>query len=388
MIYDAIIVGGGASGLFCAHRLSAKGAKVLLLDHNKKLGRKIKVSGGGKCNFTNLDVSPNHYICPSKHFVSAALKNYSPHAFLTLLEQYNIAWHEKEHGQLFTDHGSHEIIQMLLDLCQKNGADLRYPEYIQQVSFDGGMYQVQTKNTIYQSDKLIVATGGLSFPALGASDLGYRLAMQFGHNITPCMPALVGLALDPPFADLAGVSIAAKVRCGKRSFKHQILWTHRGLSGPAILQISSYIDQGQTIMIDWLPDFNIIQEIKQVDQKIYLHKILNNYFPARFVNFLLAQAKISSKPLAEIGKRQVSLLESKIHRYEVIPKTTLGYDKAEVTRGGVGVSQISPKSLESKIQTGLYFIGEVLDVTGQLGGYNFQWAWSSAALAAQHCLRK
>lgn len=384
MIYDAIIIGGGASGLFCAYRLSKQGLKVLLLDHGHKLGRKIKISGGGKCNFTNLHIAPNHYICPSKHFVSAALKNYPPCAFLSLVKQHKIAWHEKEQGQLFTDHGSHQIIQMLLDLCQTYGASLCYPQHVQQVYYDRDIYQITTQSKIYQSRKLVIATGGLSFPTLGASDFGYRLARQFGHDITKTAPALVGLVLDQPCSDLAGISIAAKVSLGKQSFDHQVLWTHQGLSGPAILQISSYLDQGQAITIDWLPDYNIGSIIKQTKPKIYLHKLLNHYLPVRFVHFLLDDMGICSKPVAEIGKKQVSLLENALHRQKITPKRTMGYEKAEVTKGGVDISLISPKSLESKIQTGLYFIGEMLDVTGQLGGYNLHWAWSSAALAAQH----
>ncbi len=384
MKHDAIIIGGGAAGLFCAYQAAKLGSNVVVLDHNLKLGRKIKISGGSKCNFTNRNITAQHYLCPSPYFPTAALKNYPPEAFLDLIKQYGTTFYEKELGQLFTTQGSDKILQMLLDLCKEYEVALNYPEKIQTVRYDDEVYNITTNKQRYQAKNLVIATGGLSFPGLGASGFGYNIAKQFGHKVTPCKPALVGLTLAEPQPNLSGMAIPASVRCDKQTFNHQVLWTHQGLSGPAILQISSYWQQGKELIINWLPEYNITEEIKQASPKVQLSKFLGKYFPTRFVQFLLDTANIASKPLAELGKKQILLLEELIHRHKIIPKDTTGYEKAEVTKGGVDVSQISAKSMESKIQNGLYFIGEVLDVTGHLGGYNFQWAWSSATMAAEH----
>ncbi|MFV0321166.1 MAG: NAD(P)/FAD-dependent oxidoreductase [Alphaproteobacteria bacterium] len=393
--YDAIIIGAGAAGLFCAYQAAKRGLNILLLDHNRKIGRKIKISGGGRCNFTNIHANAQNYLCASPHFVKPALKNYTASDFISLVEEHHIEYAEKELGQIFTQGGSQQIINMLLKLCSDTGVILQNPIHIDDVNYDDGQYilNYHDKDTKQkysaQVPHLIIATGGLSFKKLGASGLGYDIAKKFGHGITPLMPSLVGLKFANDFAELSGISLLAKVQCNKISFTHQILFTHFGLSGPAILQISNYWQNGQNLLIDFLPNHNLEKLIGQAraeNPKIKTHNLLSQYLPKKFVQYFLANIDFTDKNIADLTKKQISLLQTLIHSHQLVPTATAGYDRAEVTKGGVEIAQINPKSMESKIQNGLFFIGEVVDVTGWLGGYNFQWAWSSATLAAQNIL--
>lgn len=391
--YNAIIIGAGAAGLFCAYQAAKQGLNILLLDHNQKIGRKIKISGGGRCNFTNIHANAANYLCASPHFVKPALKNYTPADFISLVEEHHIEYTEKELGQIFTQGGSQQIIDMLLSLCNDNGVTLHNPIHIIGVKYDNKQYVIDyhhkdTKQQyIAQAPHLVVATGGLSFKKLGASGLGYDIAKQFGHEITPLMPSLVGLKFANDFTALSGISLLAKVQCDKISFTHQILFTHFGLSGPAILQISNYWQNGQNLLIDFLPVHDLEKLIGQArteNPKIKIHNLLYQYLPKKFVQYILTDIDFTDGNIADLNKKQISLLQELIHNQKLIPTATAGYDRAEVTKGGVEITQIYPKSMESKIQNGLFFIGEVVDVTGWLGGYNFQWAWSSATLAAQN----
>ncbi len=382
MIYDAIVIGGGAAGLFYAYRAAKAGKSVIILDHNAKLARKIKISGGGRCNFTNLHTDSSRYICSSPHFVKAALKNFTPQDFIALMNAHNIAWHEKEEGQLFTTEGSGQIINMLINLCQKYKVDIAHPVDINRLDYDG-LYRVNS----WQSRCLILASGGLSFQNLGASAFGYEIAQKFGHDITALKPALVPLKTREDFSYLSGISLDVKVTCAKQSFSHKLLFTHKGLSGPAILQISSYWQPSQALTIDLLPQMNMsthITQKKQIAAKACLSQLLRDFWPKKFVFYFMESHQWQDVKIAEITKKQIALLEQQIHQWEITPIESLGYEKAEVTCGGVSIKDISAKTMESRKQKGLYFIGEVLDVTGQLGGYNLQWAWSSAALAAQN----
>lgn len=391
--YDAIIIGAGAAGLFCAYQAAKRGLAVMILDHNQKIGRKIKISGGGRCNFTNIHASAENYLCASPHFVKPALKNYTPHDFIKLVKEHNIDFYEKELGQIFTTDGSQQIIDMLLKLCRTLGVDMQNPMQVANVEYTDKQYCLYYYNKVSrqkystQTPHLVIATGGLSFKKLGASGLGYEIAKQFGHHITPLAPALVGLKLSDDFSDLSGISLPAKIQCGKMEFTHQILFTHFGLSGPAILQISNYWYAGQSITIDFLPNgslTDIIQTARTQNPKMNIVNLLTMHLPKKFVLHICTDLPFAQNNIADLSKKQISLLQSRIHSAVFHPTATAGYDRAEVTRGGVDIIQINPKSMESKIQNGLFFIGEVVDVTGWLGGYNFQWAWSSATLAAMN----
>ncbi|MFV0432339.1 MAG: NAD(P)/FAD-dependent oxidoreductase [Alphaproteobacteria bacterium] len=392
-IFDAIIIGGGAAGLFCAYQLAGQAQEVLLLDHNHKLARKIKVSGGGRCNFSNLDIQPNHYICPSPHFVKPALKNFTNQDFIQLIDEHQIAYEEKELGQLFTINGSHEIIELLLKLCHQNKVIIEHPIKLETIDYKDELYHLTyhdkelDKSFNAQAKNLIIATGGLSFKGLGASGLGYKIAEQFGHHITPLSPALVGLKCHENFQPLSGISILGKVCFKNQEFTHQILFTHFGLSGPAILQISNYWQNDMPIYIDFLVQTSfakLVDEARKNKPKSTAYSLLKPYLPRRFIDYILADYTFASKNISELSRKQINLLQIQLHEYAITPISTIGYNKAEVTRGGIDVTEIQSKSMESKKQKGLFFIGEVLDVTGHLGGYNLQWAWSSASLAAQY----
>lgn len=371
--YDAIIIGAGAAGLMAAATAAKKGKKTLLLEKTNKIGEKIRISGGGRCNFTNLNISSNNYLSQNPHFVKSALAQYNQHDFIKLVESYNIAYHEKTLGQLFCDHSSQSIIDMLVNECYKYGAEIILECEIDKISKDDLFYLDN-----YQTKNLIIASGGLSIPKIGATDFGYKIAKQFNINIIPTRPALVPLLTKEKYTDLAGISIASVVSYNKTNFKENILFTHRGLSGPAILQISSYVKNldNDKISINLLPDVDLHHLFTSLkNSKIYLSNFLKEYLPNRFVDIFMNN--IPNKKLAEYKNIDLTKIANDLHKFIVAIAGSEGYLKAEVTSGGIDTNELSSKTMESKKIPGLYFIGEVVDVTGWLGGYNFQWAWSS-----------
>ncbi|MGX2957408.1 NAD(P)/FAD-dependent oxidoreductase [Ursidibacter arcticus] len=391
--YDVIIIGAGAAGLFCAAQLGQNGLSVLLLDNGKKIGRKILMSGGGYCNFTNLDVSPNHYLCQNAHFVKSALSRYTNWDFIALVASYGIAYHEKELGQLFCDESSQQIVDLLQAECEKGKVNIQLRQAVLSVEKftndkSANFFQVQTACGSYQTENLVIATGGLSMPGLGASPLGYKIAEQFAIPVVPIRASLVPFTWkdsDKPFASLSGISLPVSVTNRDKRFSNQMLFTHRGLSGPAILQISNYWDMGETVEIDLLPSesiYDILQELRQSSPKLQLKTVLSRYLPKKLVELWFEQKLLEDKVIAQLTKQNMDFLVNFIHHWQFLPNGTEGYRTAEVTIGGVDTDYISSKTMEVKNTQGLYFIGEVLDVTGWLGGYNFQWAWSSAYACA------
>ncbi len=393
MIWDAIVIGGGAAGLFCAGIAGQLGRKVLVLDHAPVLGEKIRISGGGRCNFTNLNSAPEHFLSLNPHFVKSPLARYSSKDFIQLVREYRIPFHEKHRGQLFCDDSAKAIIQMLLAECQKGGVTIRHPVSVTQISEAQSNWSVETTDGIKQATHLIIATGGLPVPAIGASDFGLQIAKQFAIPIAPVRPALVPLSFTSndfqEFASLAGVSLEASVQAGQRQrgygshcFDEDLLITHKGLSGPAILQVSSYWHEGEAIQINWLgkTDFDTLfsdADLKSVDA------ILAEVLPLRIAQLLAEQLNLTKRNWAEVSKKDREALRSHLTRAQMKPAGTLGWKKAEVMLGGVDTKALDGKTMMAKQHKNLYFIGECVDVTGHLGGHNFQWAWSSAYVCAQ-----
>lgn len=393
--YDAVIIGAGAAGLFCAAQLGQAGKSVLVLDSGKKIGRKILMSGGGFCNFTNLEVGSQHYISRNPHFVKSALAGFSNWDFISLVASYGIAYHEKELGQLFCDESSQQIVDLLEQECAKGGVEILLRQAVISVEKMANVFHVQTASSHFETENLVVATGGLSMPALGASPFGYKLAEQFGIPVIAPRASLVPFTWkesDKAFAELSGISLPITVSNRQKSFSNQMLFTHRGLSGPAILQISNYWDLGETVEIDLLPTddiHDILQELRQSSPKLQLKTVLSRHLPKKLVDLWLTQGLFKDKIIAELSKAELQAVENLVHHWHFLPNGTEGYRTAEVTMGGVDTDFISSKTMEAKNVAGLYFIGEVLDVTGWLGGYNFQWAWSSAfACAKGICARE
>lgn len=394
--YDVVIIGAGAAGLFCAARLGQAGKSVLVLDNGKKIGRKILMAGGGFCNFTNLDVTPQHYLSHNPHFVKSALARYTQWDFIALVAEHGIAYHEKELGQLFCDNSSQDIVDLLLKECQKGQVEIQLRQQVGEVErlehSDNSQvrFQLQSNGNVLRCQNLVVATGGLSMPALGASAFGYKLAEQFGLNVIAPRASLVPFTWreqDKIYAQLAGVSLAVNVeaKSGKQ-FYNQMLFTHRGLSGPAMLQISNYWQPNQTLAIDLLPQRNIsdyLHELRQTSPKLQLKTALGRILPKRLVELWLELKLFDDHAIAQLSKVRLQQLEQLIHHWQFEPNGTEGYRTAEVTLGGVDTAAISSKTMQVNHIVGLYFIGEVLDVTGWLGGYNFQWAWSSAYVCAE-----
>ena len=381
---DVIIIGAGASGLFCAAQLGQAGKNVVVLDNGKKIGRKILMSGGGFCNFSNLDVTPQHYLSQNRHFVKSALARYTNWDFISLVAQYGIAYHEKELGQLFCDEGAEQIVQMLQSECDKGKVDIQLRQTVVSVEKIAKGFEIQTASETYQTEHLVIATGGLSMPALGASPFGYKIAEQFGIPVIAPRASLVPFTWkesDKPFALLSGIALPVTVSNERISFSNQMLFTHRGLSGPAVLQISNYWQIGEAVEIDLLPANNILdilQELRQSSPKLQLKTVLSRYLPKKLVELWFEQNLLKDQVIAQLSKAELQYLEQFIHHWQFVPNGTEGYRTAEVTMGGVDTDHLSSKTMEAKAVPGLYFIGEVLDVTGWLGGYNFQWAWSSA----------
>lgn len=392
--FDAIIIGAGAAGLFCAAQLGQGGKSVAVLDNGKKIGRKILMSGGGFCNFTNLDVSAENYLSQNPHFVKSALSRYTQWDFISLVASYGIAYHEKEQGQLFCDESSQQIVDLLNAECRKGKVEILLKQGVVSVRKSTDLFEVQTATDHFQTNNLIIATGGLSMPALGASPFGYKIAEQFGIPTISPRATLVPFTWkesDKPFATLSGISLPVSVTNRHKTFRNQMLFTHRGLSGPAILQISNYWDLGETVEIDLLPSgsiLDILHELRQSSPKLQLKTVLSRHFPKKLVELWFEQNQLQDQVIAQLSKSDLAQLDDFIHRWQFLPNGTEGYRTAEVTMGGVDTDFISSKTMEAKQVAGLYFIGEVLDVTGWLGGYNFQWAWSSAYACATSILTK
>lgn len=392
--FDVAIVGAGAAGLFCAGIAGQLGLKVLLLDHAEKLAEKIRISGGGRCNFTNRDAGPANFLSDNPAFCRSALARYTPKDFIELVQRHRIAWHEKHKGQLFCDESSDEIIGMLVRECEAGGVTRWQPCGVQAVRQTSGGFELDTSNGAVRAARVVVATGGLSIPKIGATDWGYRLARQFGHRLVEPRPALVPLTFDAeawaPFSQLSGLSLPVEVHTGEGKarghFLEDLLFTHRGLSGPAILQISSYWKSGTLITLDLAPGIRLETELR--DAKAHSKKKLANelttWLPARLAEAWSAPlGPLAERPLPEVKDKDLAALAASLQRWQLVPTGTEGWRKAEVTAGGVDTRELSSQSLESRRIPGLHFIGEVVDVTGWLGGYNFQWAWASAAACAR-----
>ncbi|MFH1263790.1 MAG: NAD(P)/FAD-dependent oxidoreductase [Pseudomonadota bacterium] len=389
--YDVLILGAGAAGMICAIEAGKRGRRTIVLDHSEKIGRKILISGGGRCNFTNLHVSPDHYVSNNPPFVRSALARFTPADFVTLVERHRIQYHEKKDGQLFCDGPARAIVQMLTSECASAGVTIQPGTKIRSVS-KKDRFLVRTSRGDFESESLVVATGGLSIPKSGATDFGYQLARQFGHAVTPTAPALDGFLFGPNerkfFGDLAGLSIDAAVSCDGRTFREPILFTHSGLSGPGALQASLYWSPGLHVTIDFVPgstDRDLskwLLEAKESGNRSEVRNLLAQFVPKRFAEAFCASRKIAG-PLLRLSNPAIERICRSLREWSFVPETTVGYGKAEVTRGGVDTRELSSKTMESRKTPGLFFIGEVVDVTGQLGGFNFQWAWSSGSAAGQ-----
>ncbi|HEU5297404.1 MAG TPA: NAD(P)/FAD-dependent oxidoreductase [Burkholderiaceae bacterium] len=390
---DAVIIGAGAAGLHCAAIAGQRGVRVLLIDHASVVGEKIRISGGGRCNFTNRDTAAHNFLSANPDFCRSALARYTPRDFIELVRRHGIAWHEKHKGQLFCDDSSERIIRLLLAECERGGVQRWQPCSVAAVRHGERGFELDTTRGPVSATQLVVACGGLSIPKIGASDFGYRLARQFGHAVVEPRPGLVPLTFDAaawaPYAALAGLSLEVDVATGdgRTQFREDLLFTHRGLSGPAILQISSYWRSGDALRIDLAPGRALVDELlaaKQATRK-RLGNVLAEQLPRRLADTWLALhgEAIAATPLPEIRDRDLAVLARQMQRWTPLPNGSEGYRKAEVTAGGVDTRQMSSQSMQSSRVPGLYFIGEVVDVTGWLGGYNFQWAWASAAACAQ-----
>lgn len=396
--FDVVIIGAGAAGLHCAGIAGQLGLKVLLIDHAERVAEKIRISGGGRCNFTNVHTTHTQFISANPAFCRSALARYTPQDFVSLVKAHDIAFHEKHKGQLFCDESSDRIITMLLAECERASVTRWQPCALGEVSAAPAGFNIQTDRGSVGCQNLVVATGGLSIPKIGATDFGYRLARQFGHRIVETRPALVPLTFKPSdwaaLVPLAGLSLHARVQTGsgksgskgKGEFVEDLLFTHRGLSGPAILQISSYWEPGTPLQLDLTPD-QTLKELLLSAKQSSRRKIgteLADWMPRRLADaWLTAVMPTTDRPVADMRDRDLAQLAESLQRWNITPDGTEGYRKAEVTRGGVDTTDISSTTMESKRQNGLHFIGEVLDVTGWLGGYNFQWAWASAAACAK-----
>ena len=400
-----VVVGAGAAGLFCAAQAGQRGLKVLLIDHAEKVAEKIRISGGGRCNFTNRDLDPRaphkHFVGQNPQFCRSALSRYTPADFIALLDQHGISHHEKHKGQLFADRSAEDIIQMLLAECEAGQVTRWQPCSVKNIAFlasgaDGssaGSYQIDTSQGPVHARSVVVATGGLSIPKIGATDLGYRLAQQFGIPLVERRPGLVPLTFDgagwQPYAQLAGLALPVQISTGTKkermAFDEDLLFTHRGLSGPAVLQISSYWREGTPLAVNLAPTVDLpeaLQQAKARSRKLIANE-LATLVPSRLADAWAQREADWQRPVNEASDKALAKLAEQLARWELTPTGTEGYKKAEVTLGGVDTKALSQQTMECKAQPGLYFIGEVVDITGWLGGYNFQWAWASAFACAQ-----
>ncbi len=388
--YDVVIIGAGAAGMMSAIECGKRGRKTLLIDHSKKIGEKIRISGGGRCNFTNLNASPIKYISKNPSFIISALNQYNQEDFIDLVKKYKIKYHEKKLGQLFCDNSAQEIIDMLLNECKLANVTLKIDTKVIEVSYKDKIFITQDNSKTYLSSSLIVATGGLSVPKIGASKFGYDLAKQFNLNVIDTVPALVPLTFNEKILNkcklLAGVSANAIISIKKTLFEEGMLFTHRGLSGPSILQISSYWKEGESLNIDLCPEkniFNFLLNKRNTSPKQSINSIINSFLAKRLATIICEENEITGN-IGELSNKNIKKLSDSINNWIVEPVGTEGYKTAEVTLGGVDTNELSSKTMMSKKNPGLFFIGEVVDITGHLGGYNFQWAWSSGFVAGQY----
>jgi predicted Rossmann fold flavoprotein len=389
--FDVVVIGAGGAGMMCASHAARRGRKVILLDHSTKIGRKILISGGGRCNFTNIGASPESFVSQNPHFAKSALSRYTPEDFISLVRKYRIRFHEKKLGQLFCDDSAEQIVDMLVDECDEAGVRFQMDCKILAVE-KSDSFIISTSAGDFRSESLVVATGGLSIPQIGATGFGYDVARQFGMRIIETAPALDGFNFNRAdlerFQDLSGVSIDTLIDCKKVTFRENILFTHTGLSGPASLQASLYWQKNQALKIDLLPQFDAKTWLNRIktshNNKSELKNVLSEKLPKRFAE-KFAQLLNMNRPINQLNEKQIDELAQQLHEWTLHPARTVGYRKAEVTRGGVDTKELSSQTMEAKKVKGLYFIGEVVDVTGQLGGYNFQWAWASGFAAGQSC---
>ncbi|OGA99656.1 MAG: hypothetical protein A3E79_06460 [Burkholderiales bacterium RIFCSPHIGHO2_12_FULL_61_11] len=401
--FDVVVIGAGAAGLFCAGAAGQRGLKVLLLDHSEKVAEKIRISGGGRCNFTNRDVGPANFLSENPHFCRSALSRYTPQDFMALLQRYNIPFHEKHKGQLFCDRSAEDVINLLLAECACGGVTRWQPCRVKSIvgpaQKGADSYQVESDRGLIEARQVVIATGGLSIPKIGATDFGYRIAQQFGLALVAPRAALVPLTFDgeawAPYAQLSGLALpvqiqstpadaSAKQRKKAVVFTEDLLFTHRGLSGPAVLQISSYWREGQPVRINLAPGMDLAAQLlraKATSKKLISNE-LASLVPSRLADAWVSQDPDLQRPIAEATDKALLGLAQRLSDWQLTPTGTEGYKKAEVTAGGVDTRDLSSQTMESR-QPGLYFIGEVVDVTGWLGGYNFQWAWASAHACAQ-----
>jgi len=386
---DVIIIGAGASGMMCAIKSGKRGRSVLVLDHASKMGRKIHISGGGSCNFTNINTSHTNFISNNPHFCKSALSRFKPRDLITMLEKHGVKYEEREEGQLFCARNSEDIIRMLEKECNDAGVKMILNCKILDVK-KTDQFIISTENGIFECESLVIATGGLAYPQIGASGLGYMIAKQFGLKVTETRPALVPFIFSREdmkiFGELSGISIEASIKCRNMTFRGSVLFTHRGLSGPAILQVSSYWKEGDAIVIDLLPDIDIFRffdEKQQNKSKTEMYNLLCEFLPTRLAK-IWCDLNIQSKPVNQYNEKELKKIAVQVHNWEIRPKSTEDYKTAEVTLGGIDTNELSSKTMESTKVKGLYFTGEVIDVTGQLGGYNLHWAWASGFVAGQY----
>ena len=386
---DVLIIGGGAAGLMCALTAARRGRRVLVVEHVNRCGKKILMSGGGRCNFTNTGTTPANFLSANPHFCKSALARYTPADFIALVDRHGIAWHEKELGQLFCDDSSKQIVNMLLDECAEAGVRIETSCSVERIEAIAGGFRVRTTLETFEASALVVASGGLSIPSMGASGFGHEIAKQFGHRVLPLRAGLVPLTLSGKhqehYADLAGVALPVSARCGKARFDNAMLITHRGLSGPSILQISSYWEPGKELLIDLAPERDAGQfliEQQGAHPAAELKTIVSELLPKRLAH-RLCEVFFNNRPMRQIPIGELRGIGAQLQSWPIIASGTEGYRTAEVTLGGVDTEELSSSTMQSKKVPGLYFIGEVVDVTGHLGGYNFQWAWASGHAAGE-----
>jgi len=390
--FDVAVIGAGAAGMMCASVAGQRGRRVVLIDHSPKLAEKIRISGGGRCNFTNTDASWQHYLSQNPHFARSALARYTPQDFIALVNKYRIPFHEKHKGQLFCDRSAEDIIQLLKSECDAGGVQWRVPVAVNRVSKEAERFRLETSAGELRVEHLVIATGGLSIPKIGATDFAYRIAKQFDIPLIAPLPGLVPLTFDAagwvPYVPMAGISLEVDIEAGERKsrgrFREDLLFTHRGLSGPAVLQISNYWREGMPISLNLLPELDVGRVL--VEQKSGIRKAIGNwlsqYLPSRLAEaWLAANAFDASVRVAELPDQQLRRLGDSLNRWQLTPNGSEGYRKAEVTLGGIDTRSLSQQSMVVQAVPGLHFIGEAVDVTGWLGGYNFQWAWASGAAA-------